>query len=81
MLRIHLFGQNPYESISGLESEYICFFAIEEEYHFPWRDLDLSPDFHVRGDSYASDYNLNHCHIKKRGESCVLGAPRHLTLS
>ncbi len=43
MLRIHLFGQNPYESIYGLESEYISFFAIEYEYNSPWRDMDLSP--------------------------------------
>ena len=41
MLRIHLFGQNPYEYIHGLESEYISFFAIE--YNYPWRDMDLSP--------------------------------------
>ncbi len=39
MLRIHLFGRNPYESIYGLESEYISFFAIEYEYNYPWRDL------------------------------------------
>ncbi len=43
MLRIHLYGQNPYESIYGLESEYISFFAIEYEYNYPWRDMDLSP--------------------------------------
>ncbi len=43
MLRIHLFGQNPYESIYGLESEYISFLAIEYEYNYPWRDMDLSP--------------------------------------
>ena len=43
MLRIYLFGQNPYESICGLESKYISFFAIEYEY--PWRDMDLSPFF------------------------------------
>ncbi len=33
MLRIHLFGSNPYESIYGLESENISFFAIEYEYN------------------------------------------------
>ncbi len=33
--------QNPYESIYGLESEYISFFAIEYEYNNPWRDMDL----------------------------------------
>ncbi len=33
MLRIYLFGQNPYESIFGLDSEYISFFAIEYEYN------------------------------------------------
>ena len=38
-----LFGQNPYESIYGPESEYISFFAIEYEYNYPWRDMDLSP--------------------------------------
>ena len=43
MLRIHLFDQNPYESIHGLESEYISFFAVEYEYNYPWRDMDLSP--------------------------------------
>ncbi len=42
-IRIHFFGQNPYESIYGLESEYILFFAIEYEYNYPWRDMDLSP--------------------------------------
>ncbi len=36
MLRIHSFGKNPYESIYGLESEYISFFAIEYEYNYPW---------------------------------------------
>ncbi len=40
---IHLFGQNPNESIYGLESEYISFFAIEYEYNYPCRDMDLSP--------------------------------------
>ncbi len=40
---IQLFGQNPYESIYGLESEYNSFFAIEYEYNYPWRDMDLSP--------------------------------------
>ncbi len=45
MLRIHLFGQNPYESIYRLESEYISFFAIEYEYNYPWRDMDLTPYF------------------------------------
>ena len=39
----YIFGQNPYESIYGLESEYISFFAIEYEYNYPWRDMDLSP--------------------------------------
>ncbi len=49
MLRIHLFGQNPYESIYGLESEYISFFAIEYECNYPWRDMDLSPiDLHSK---------------------------------
>ncbi len=48
MLRIHLFGQNPYESIYGLESEYISFFAIEYEYNYPWRDMDLSPHAHTK---------------------------------
>ncbi len=43
MLRIHLFVQNPYESIYGLESEYISFFVIEYEYNYSWRDMDLSP--------------------------------------
>ena len=43
MLRIHLYGQNPYESIYGLEYEYISFFVIEYEYNYPWRDMDLSP--------------------------------------
>ena len=42
-MRIHLFGQNPYEFIYGLESEYISFFAIEYEYNYPLRDMDLSP--------------------------------------
>ncbi len=42
-LRIHLFGQNTYESIYSLESEYISFCAIEYEYNYPWRDMDLSP--------------------------------------
>ncbi len=37
-IREHLFGQNPYESIYGLESEYISFFAIVYEYNYPWRD-------------------------------------------
>ncbi len=32
-----------YESIYGLESEYISFFAMEYEYNYPWRDMDLSP--------------------------------------
>ncbi len=45
MPRIHLFGQNPHESIYGLESEYISFFAIEYEYNYPWRDMDLSPQY------------------------------------
>ncbi len=31
------------ESIYGLESEYISFFAIEYEYNYSWRDMDLSP--------------------------------------
>ncbi len=40
-IRIHLcqnlvmHGQNPHESIYGLESEYISFFAIEYEYNYP----------------------------------------------
>ncbi len=40
------FGQNPYESLSGLESDYISFFATEYEYNYPWRDMDLSPSGH-----------------------------------
>ncbi len=43
MLRIYLFGQNPYKSIYVLESEYISFFAIEDEYYYPVRDMDLGP--------------------------------------
>ena len=44
--RIQLFGQNPYESIYGLlESEYISFFAIESEYNYPVRDMDLGPSY------------------------------------
>ncbi len=39
----HLFGQNPNESIYGLESEYISFFAMEYEYNYPVTDMDLSP--------------------------------------
>ncbi len=39
----YFFGQNPYEFIYGLESEYISFFVIEYEYNYPWRDMDLSP--------------------------------------
>ncbi len=35
--------KNPYESIYGLESEYISYLAIEYEYNYPWRDMDLSP--------------------------------------
>ncbi len=43
----YLFGQNPYESIYGLESEYASFFAIEYEYNYPLRDMDLSPTCHM----------------------------------
>ncbi len=38
------FGQNPCESIHGLESEYISVFAIEYEYNYPVRDMDHSPE-------------------------------------
>ena len=41
-IRIHFFQ----ESIYGLESEYISFSAIEYEYNYPWRDMDLSPILH-----------------------------------
>ena len=37
------FCQNPYESIYDLESEYISFFAIEYEYNYLVRDMDLGP--------------------------------------
>ncbi len=37
------FGQNPYESIYGLESEYISFFGTEYQYNYPVRDMDLGP--------------------------------------
>ncbi len=40
---VQLFGQNPYESIYGLESECISFFAIEYEYNYPMGDMNLSP--------------------------------------
>ncbi len=50
MLRIHLFGQNPYESIYGLESEYISFFAIEYEYSTtPQTAGCLKQPLHVKG--------------------------------
>ena len=42
--KIYLFGQNPYESIYALESEYISFFAIEYVYKYLMRDMDLSPN-------------------------------------
>ena len=64
MMRIHLFGQNPYESIYGLESEYISFFAIECEYNYPVRDMDLSPISDFKSEIWAlfersSTLNLN----------------------
>ena len=62
MMRIHLFGQNPYESIYGLESEYISFFAIEYEYNYPVRDMDLSP------------YQHNYSHRQKNYTACALPA-------
>ena len=32
-----------FESIYGLESKYISFFAIEYEYNYAVRDMDISP--------------------------------------
>ncbi len=43
-IRTHFFKiEGIHESIYGLESECISFFAIEYEYNYPWRDMDLSP--------------------------------------
>ena len=41
--------KNPHESIYGLESEYISFFAIEYEYNYLVRDMDLSPITRLTG--------------------------------
>ena len=57
-IRIHLFGQNPYESIYGLESEYISFFAIEYEYNYLVRDMDLSPRFGLKNQAFGHNSGI-----------------------
>ena len=46
-----------YESIYSLESEYISFFAIEYEYNYPVRDMDLGP----RCSHIFMNQNFNTC--------------------
>ena len=56
-LWIQLFGQNPYESIYGFESEYISFFAIQ----LPDERYGPQPKFYIL--LYFFLFTPNHPHI------------------
>ena len=46
----------------GLESEYISFFAIEYEYNYPVRDMDLGPLLQFLRPSLSSAVEGKGCH-------------------